>query len=638
MILIGTAGHVDHGKSSLVRALTGIDPVHLPEEKERGMTIELGFAHVAHPDGYTLGIVDVPGHEKLVRTMISGATGFQLALWVVDAREGLMPQSLEHLEVLELLGAARILPVVTKADLASDTEVRSAVAAVDETLAGSRLGRFPVRVVDSISGRGIEELQDALFSACRTLTADPATLEAPAFMPIDRCFVLKGVGTVVTGTLVRGRLKAGESVALASSPEDPWRIRSLHNHSTQVATIAAGHRVGVQLHGVRAGGVERGDILVAPAYPYRSDRVNVVLNLLADKSFRLKHGTQALFLAASWEMECRLWGRVDSEGRTFVQVQLPRETCFYPGQRFILRSTNPLTTVGGGTILDLAPDRLRRITAPELQFYREGNLEAYVRDCPGGILEAGELETRWMRRAGALLEEAARSGLETAAAKMGRREASLFWHGDLTRRALDHLTELVSESGRKGNEWPLSTLARALGFRTVYARAFLESCLTGEAFRRFRGVLTLGANTLRYDPEQGGLSEMERRVAEALVRRLGADRLRPERLAKYAESSGADRKTFDKVAASLLKDGTLLRIDNEFVLERGAWDHLRKGLMELPAAGATPAEFGKRFGLTRKHSMPYLECLNRMGLMRREGDRHRVVREKVARGLSPGGG
>ena len=218
MVLIGTAGHVDHGKSTLVEALTGINPMHLPEERRRELTIELGFAYLEHPEGYTIGIVDVPGHEKLVKTMISGASGFQIALWVVDAREGLMPQSLEHLDVLRLLRVPKIIPVVTKAGLATDQEIRETVDAVQQLAGG------PVQIVDSINKSGIASLKEALFEACRAFISDRSRIAAPPYMPIDRCFVLKGVGTVVTGTLVRGELKEGDSVSLSSQPSGPSAI------------------------------------------------------------------------------------------------------------------------------------------------------------------------------------------------------------------------------------------------------------------------------------------------------------------------------------------------------------------------------------------------------------------------------
>jgi selenocysteine-specific elongation factor len=291
--------------------------------------------------------------------MISGAAGFQIALWIVDAREGLMPQSMEHLDILRLLRVSRIIPVITKAGLATDQEIRETADAILNLVEG------PPQIVDSINKTGIGELQDRLIAECRALMANDTTLtEAPAYMPIDRSFVLKGVGTVVTGTLVRGELREGDSVSLSSNAA-AYRIRSLHNHTTPVSRITAGHRVGVHLHGLKADDAQRGDVLVASGYPWRSQYLNVQFELLPGTAFRWKPGLRALFLAASFESECRLWGMVQTDHSAWCQVHLPSEACFYPGQRFVLRSTNPLTTVGGGTVMDIAPDRPRRVTEPE---------------------------------------------------------------------------------------------------------------------------------------------------------------------------------------------------------------------------------------------------------------------------------
>lgn len=628
MILIGTAGHVDHGKSSLVEALTGIDPVHLPEERERGLTIELGFAHLEHPDGYTLGIVDVPGHEKLVRTMISGATGFGLALWVVDAREGLKPQSREHLEVLELLGAARVLPVITKADIADEATIERTRSEVEAALGRTTLDRFGTRVVDSVSGRGIDELREAVFEACRTISLERQSEDALPYMPIDRCFVLKGVGTVVTGTLVRGELRAGTNVAASSSPE-AWRIRSLHNHKTEVETIGAGHRVGVHLHGARSE-VNRGDILVSPDYPFHSSRINAELRLLSGRTFKIKHGTRALFLAASYEMECRLWGAREVDGRRWVQIQLPRETCFYPGQRFVLRSTNPLDTVGGGEVLDLSPDRLRRITDAEINFYRTKDFETYVRNAPEPILALGEAEVRWMFPPGSMVVG---GKLETRPARVGRRDERLAWDSDFRKRACSELEKLASDPADGEKEWPLTTIAELLGVRPAYVHAFLEACLS-EWKVPVDGAFQLGPNTLRFVPRKRGLSDAEARIADDLESRIAGARLRPERIAQYLESSRANPKVFDKVLADLIESGRLVRIDKDFVIARDSWTRLRKALFELSPSGVTPADFGRHFDLTRKFTMPYLECLNRLGLMRRDGGKHLVIRDRVERNLA----
>jgi selenocysteine-specific elongation factor len=597
MVLIGTAGHVDHGKSTLVEALTGINPMHLPEEHRRELTIELGFAHLQHPDGYTLGIVDVPGHEKLVKTMISGASGFQIALWVVDAREGLMPQSLEHLDVLKLLGVSRIIPVVTKAGLATEEEIR------DTTQAVMRLAGGPVQIVDSLSKSGIPQLLETLFSACRSIGSDKARIDAPAYMPIDRCFVLKGVGAVVTGTLVRGELKEGDSVSLSSHSQD-YRIRSLHNHNAVVSRLTAGHRVGVHLHGLRLEDAQRGDVLVPPGYPWRSRRLNVQLELLHGAAFRWKPGVRVHFLAASFEMECRLWGLVQSAAQTWAQIHLPGEACFFPGQRFILRSTNPLITIGGGTVVDIAPDRARRVTEAEQNRDRYFDLSATT------VFELSALAKKWM------------CGPHELPCANTRTTSGLVWHMRLDEAAAAKLGEWVAAAKSEPAEWSFQAVSSALRIKPEHVRAYLENFLSRG---RFKDVLTLTSSSLRYDPRRGELSGPERRAAEDLGKLQSAG-LQPSRLAEYSDASGVDKKTFDKAAARLLKDGQLIRIDKDFVLERGAWNSLTERVKRSAPESFTASEFGKYLGLSRKYSVPYLECLNRAGILRRRGDRHVVVR------------
>ena len=597
MALIGTAGHVDHGKSALVEALTGINPMHLPEEHRRELTIELGFAHLRHPDGYAIGIIDVPGHEKLVKTMISGASGFQIALWVVDAREGLMPQSLEHLDVLNLLGIDRIIPVITKAGLATEDEILETRQSIEKLVPAE------VHVVDSLTRKGIPQLLEAIFDACKSIGSNKSRADALAYLPIDRCFVLKGVGTVVTGTLVRGTLREGDS-ALVSSIATPYRIRSLHNHNEAVASISAGHRVGVHLHGLKTEDVNRGDVLVAEGYPYRSRYLNAQLQFLKGVPLRWKPGLRAHFLAASFEMECRLWGLTEADGRMWMQIHLPQEACFYPGQRFILRSTNPLVTIGGGAVVDIAPDRPRRVTEPER------SREQYFEISKPAVFELNALTKKWM---------CGRNELPT---KDLRGASGLLWHSKLDALVATKLGEMIRRAGDKPAEWSFASLSRALKIKPEYVGAYLQSFLTSN----FKDVLTLTSSTLRFDPRRGALSESERGVAEELMAKLQAAALQPLRLAEYYSGSGVDRKTFDTAVARLLKDGRLIRIDNEFVLDRLVWDAFKDQVQRATAESFTASEFGKQFGLSRKYSVPYLECLNRTGSLRRQGDRHFVVR------------
>ena len=352
-------------------------------------------------------------------------------------------------------------------------------------------------------------------------------------MPIDRCFVLKGVGTVVTGTLVRGELKVGESVSL-SSRRGEYRIRSLHNHNAVVNSITPGHRVGVHLHGLKLEDVQRGDVLVSPDYPCRSRYLNVTLDLLKESGFRWKPGLRAHFLAASFEMECRLWGLVQSGANTWVQIHLPEEACFFPGQRFILRSTNPLITVGGGTIVDIAPDRPRKITEPEQ------HRERYFDMSRPAVFELAALARKWMWNK----QEVVAGGVRTA--------SGLVWHTRMDEAAEAKLSEWIARAKAEPAEWSFPAISTALRIKPDHVRSYLESFLT----ERFKGVLTLTSSTLRYDPRRGELSESERQAAEELFGKLRSAQLQPLRMEEYFAASRFDRKTFDKAAARLLKEGS----------------------------------------------------------------------------------
>jgi selenocysteine-specific elongation factor len=423
-------------------------------------------------------------------------------------------------------------------------------------------------------------------------------------MPIDRCFVLKGVGTIVTGTLVRGELKVGESVALSSRGEE-YRIRTLHNHNAVVQTIGAGHRVGVQLHGLKLDDGHRGDVLISPDYVFRSRYINATIELLKGSTFPWKPGLRAHFLAASFEMECRLWGLVQSDMNTWVQIHLPHAVCFYPGQRFILRSTNPLITVAGGTIVDIAPDRPRHVTEAEQRRDRYFDVSRPT------VFDSAALARKWMCRQ----DEVPCGELRTA--------SGFVWHPRMDDLTSSKLGEWIRRAKGEPAEWPFPVIAASLRVKPSHVRPYLESFLA----ENFKGVLTLTSSTLRYDPRRGELSEVEQRAAEDLLGRLKSAQLQPLRLEEYFTGSGIGRQTFDKAAARLLKDGRLVRINNEFVLESSVWEALKTRVRQARVDSFSASEFGKDIGLSRKYSVPYLECLNRMGILRRQGDRHVVVRQ-----------
>jgi selenocysteine-specific elongation factor len=614
--LVGTAGHIDHGKSTLVQALTGVHPSHLPEERARGMTIDLGYAHLDHPDGYRLGIVDVPGHEKLVKNMVAGATGFELALWVVDARESVMPQSREHLHILELLGVRALLPVITKAAVATPEQIARTERDVAALLAERELPVLPTHVVDSVSGDGIDALKRAIFAATRDAETDDG---GGPYLAIDRVFSVKGVGTVVTGTLVRGALAEGDEVAVTSQP-GTWRVRALTNHHVRVPNIRAGHRVGVNLAGLPADAVSRGDVLVAPEHPYRARRLNVRVRWTPDAPHAWKHGAPLLFHAGCLEMECRLWGATDDGGATYAQLELSEEACFHPGQRFILRGATPLATVGGGVVLDLAPDRPRRVTPAERAAYASRSMAAYHDAAGAAVLDLATLARRWMLSEASLRAEVE----ESDTLRLVPPDMRLAWSAATEAAVRERLTGYLDAAPREEHAVAYDRLARELRVPAAHVQPLLRALLAGDA--ALRGALRLDGAAAVVHPGRVSLTPEDQRLADTLLSRLRREWLRPSTLGALHEAHPAPRGAFERVVARLAEAGRLVRVSRELVLHADAARALRAAPGHYGLDGVRASEFNETLGLTRKHGIPYLEFLNREGIMRRSGDLHYRVR------------
>ncbi|HEX8951082.1 MAG TPA: selenocysteine-specific translation elongation factor [Polyangia bacterium] len=365
--VIGTAGHIDHGKTTLVRALTGIDTDRLKEEKERGITIELGFAHLTLPTGETVGVVDVPGHERFVRTMVAGAVGIDLVVLVVAADEGVMPQTREHLDICGLLGITRGVVALTKADLV-DAELRElAVADIGETLRGTFLEGAPIIAVSAKSGEGLDALKSAIAAGLREVPGkDP---EALARLPIDRVFSMKGFGTVVTGTLWAGRIKPGDDlVALPPLPGGaPGKVRGVQVHGVTVGEARAGNRTAINLTTPKEQ-LARGQVLVRPGELEAGRLVDVRLRYLATSKRALKRRARLLVHAGTAQSLATLSlldGNELEPGQSgLAQLALDEPMVLLPGDRFILRGfalqRHHGTTVGGGVVLRTLGARLRR--------------------------------------------------------------------------------------------------------------------------------------------------------------------------------------------------------------------------------------------------------------------------------------
>ena len=383
-MIIGTAGHIDHGKTSLVKALTGVDTDRLKEEKARGITIDLGFAYLPLADGHVLGFVDVPGHEKLVRNMLAGATGIDHVLLVVAADDGPMPQTREHLAIVDLLGLRRGVVALTKCDLVTPERQAAAEAEVRALLAGSGLAGAPVLPVSSSSGQGIAELREHLSQAQSVLSTDRSGGQFR--LAVDRAFNLAGIGTVVTGTAVAGRVAVGDRLLL--SPRGlPVRVRGIHAQNRQANEGAAGQRLALALAGVERDDVRRGDWVLAEPLHAPTQRLDVRLQLLAGEARPLAHWTPVHLHLGAEDVGARvvlLEGESIAPGRQArVQLQLERPIGALRGDRFILRDQSALRTLGGGTVIDaFAPETRRR------RDQRVAALEALERATPAEALSA----------------------------------------------------------------------------------------------------------------------------------------------------------------------------------------------------------------------------------------------------------
>ncbi len=380
MFVIGTAGHIDHGKSVLVHALTGIDPDRLREEKERGMTIDLGFAWLRLPSGHDVGVVDVPGHERFVRNMLAGVGGIDLALLVVAADEGIMPQTREHLAILDLLDIKTGIVVITKMDLVDEELVTLVKLEVEELMRSTSLSAAPIVTVSAMTGEGLPSLVSAMDRLL--VSAEPRKDIGRPRLAIDRAFTITGSGTVVTGTLVDGSLSVGEDVEVIPSGLK-GRLRGLQTHKTRVDTASPGSRVAANLVGVAPSQLERGNVLTRPGWLVPTTRVDVRLRMLSDLKHALRHGATVSFYSGASEVVARVHlvekEKLGPEDTTWAQLALVKPVAVVKGDHFIIRS--PMDTLGGGDIVASHAPRHRRFRPAVIESLRvagEGAVEEVV--------------------------------------------------------------------------------------------------------------------------------------------------------------------------------------------------------------------------------------------------------------------
>ncbi len=627
--IVGTAGHVDHGKTRLVEALTGIDCDRLAEEKARGITIDLGFAHLAE-GAVEVGFVDVPGHQRFLHNALAGLGGVRVMLLVVAADEGVRAQTREHLAICALLGVPAAIVALAKSDLVGEerlAEVREAVAAL---LAATPFAGAPILATSSRTGAGIGELRAALLELARrhAVAVDP---DRPARLPIDRAFQLKGLGLVVTGTLAGGTVAPGDALELLPAGGSV-RVRGVQVHGRQRERAEAGERTALQLAGVAAEQVARGMELVEPGVLAPTSRLLARLDLLAEAGEPLRGEIEVrlhLYAADAMGRLRPLGGPIEPGESGLVELRLAHPVVAARGDRFVLRRPSPPATLGGGSVLDPLW-RPRRGRAREEEARRLAGDEATA------------------AQAWAEAEGAAGIGVECLTGRLGLRAAAA--ESRLAKLAAEgRLVPLPAGPGH-GPRWLAPAPARQLAERAerllaeyfasdrlaqAMPRAELASrLLPGSAAGLADGVLpwlarqgriALAGDRVTLPGREASLTEIESSLAARLLARLESAGLQPPSPRALASELASKPQMVEGVLRYLVQQGRLARLPDGLLVASAAVEGLCRDLEPLAGKRISVGDFKARYGLSRKWAIPLLEHLDSIGVTRRLGDERLVV-------------
>ena len=631
-VVLGTAGHIDHGKSSLVRALTGTDPDRLAEEKKRGITIELGFAQLKLPDGTAMGVVDVPGHEHFVRQMIAGSTGIDLALLVIAADDGIMPQTIEHLAVLRTLGVKTLVVALTKTDLVDEEWIAFVSDEIRTWLADTPYANADIVPCSSRTGAGLDELRCALQkAAART---KHSKFGRQLRLPIDRVFTIRGAGTVVTGTLWSGTARPGDVAEVLPSGLTS-RIRSVQMHGQPVDAAPAGNRVALNLPDLKKEQIHPGDFLAAPDSLQPTDRFDARVTFIdtAGQGKPLPSGTRMHIAHGTREVQGRVLfmdglKELASGQSAFAQIRLEEPLPVSAGDRFVIRTWSPVSVAGGGCVLLSYPRRRTRLTPNErelLQASESGDLQTAAIDVvkaqaqPVGaaaVARAIGTEREPVRR---MLEEAVKNRKLIRLGEAGSAEAT-FATKSLRQRYVAGIERALvafhaAHPGQAG--LPKARLAQQVAPH-LGATAF--EALLGEAVHDGKAIVVGGQ--VGHPASQGAARKAQEQEAQTLLGALQAGGAAPTMPPKLFDEAGLGAKTGQHALTTLVRDGRAVHIGGDLYLAADALEHCKQAVcahLETGGAG-TVAALKDAMGTSRRYAVPLLEYFDTQGVTVRSGD------------------
>jgi selenocysteine-specific elongation factor len=613
-IIVGTAGHIDHGKTALVKALTGIDADRLEEEKRRGITIDLGFAHLQLTPALRLGFVDVPGHERFIKNMLAGVGGIDLVLFVVAADESIKPQTREHFDICRLLGIPRGIVALTKADLVDADIVGLVKMEVEELVAGSFLEGAPMVPVSSLSGAGLEELRKELARAAASV---PEKNSSGHFrLPIDRVFSVRGFGTVVTGTLISGSIEKEREVELYPAGRR-LRVRGVEVHGSKAERAVAGQRTALNLADIEAADLKRGDVLSEPGLFGTVHHLDCRLDLLRSAK-PLKHRAPVHFHSGTAEIEgeVRLFGgaaTMQPGSTAYVRVVLREPALLLPGDRFIIRMFSPVVTIGGGVVVDIGQRRYRKTddVAGRLSNLSVG---ALVRESDFGM---GMAEL--VARTGRLSRDIAAAAAQASLIAIPQQHP---WYVDRAwfQSTREKLVRAVKEFHRANPLLPGIAKQDLRSRHLPLSPLFLLDALLADA----KDVVVEG-ETVRSRGHTLVLQQDEEQARAAIERAFQQAGLAVPALAEVLAKSGLEPRRSRSLLEILLREKRLIRINEELVFHHSAIDRLHTLLAARRGTRFQVGAFKEWTGISRKYAIPLLEFLDREHVTRRDGDERLVL-------------
>ena len=636
-IIVGTAGHIDHGKTSLVKALTGVDADRLKEEKERGITIDIGFADLTVGDVH-FGFVDVPGHERFVKNMLAGAHGIDLAMLVVAADESVMPQTREHFDICRLLEVKSGLVVVTKTDMVDAEFAELVEAEVADFVAGSFLEGAPVCRVSSRTGEGIEELKKTLAKlAAKVAERDE---RAVARLPIDRVFTIKGFGTVVTGTLIAGKINSGDELELLPSAGRRMKARGLQVHGKTTQVASAGERTAVNLQGIDLDEVSRGQVIAPAGRLQASSMLDVRLHLLKSAPRPLRSRSRVHLHIGTAEVLARVvllgQNELAASASCFAQLRLESPLLTIPGDHFIVRSYSPTVTIGGGVIVDALPRKHRLRDGAEAASQLEKLAAADEAERIALLVEmAGEhgmTQAAIAARSGATddgIKRAAENAIKSRRAVVANQNPLLL----LARPAFEELAKCVRALLKEFHG--RSPLEAGMGREEIREKVFAR--LPPEIFRAViaqlaeRNEVVAEKDLLRLSSHRVALSAEEQAAKDHLAEVYARAALQPismeEAIAQAGPQFGIDAGRAQRFAQMLINSGELVRV-SDLIFHRSVLDGLKNTLQQFKAENGAKIDVGAfkdLTGVSRKYAIPLLEYLDRQRITRRVGDAREIL-------------